>query len=189
MLISAVSDGIEALLRHALPLPAQQGDISFDAPSESWGATVNRLTVNLFLYAVERSPQPPRVQEDKRRPDGTVVRRFPLPMVQLSYLVSAWAGSTRDEHELLGDVLTRILTYPAIPAEHLAEPLQSGVQLAIAGDDVNRPRDLWSSLGGHLKASFTLTVTVAADAYAWRVAPPMIERVTATAVPQPDPAT
>jgi hypothetical protein len=187
VLISAVEDGIENLLRHELPLSTEQGDISFDAPSDTWSATVNRLTVNLFLYGVARSSQPPRLQPDQRGPDG-VSRRFALPMVQLSYLVSAWAGSPRDEHELLGDVLTRVLRHPTVAPEHLTSPLETAVQLAVASDEVNRPRDVWSGLGGHLKASFTLVATVAADAYAWQAAPPIVERVAPVTTRMTEPA-
>lgn len=176
MLISSVEEGIENLLREALPLPREHGDISFDAPSSTWSATVNRITVNLFLYGVARSSQPPRVQQD-RRADSRIARRSALPMVQLSYLVSAWAGSPRDEHELLGDTLIRLLTHPVIPDEHLTATLESAVQLAVSSDEHNRPREIWSGLGGSLKASFVLNATVAADAFAWQIAPPLVERV------------
>lgn len=177
MLISSVEEGIENLLRESLPLPREHGDISFETPSSAWSATVNRLTINLFLYGVARSSQPARVQQDRRGPDGTITRRAPLPMVQLSYMVSAWAGSPRDEHELLGDTLIQLLTHAAIPAEHVPAMLESAVQLAVSSDENNRPRELWSGLGGTLKASFVLNATVAADAFAWRIAPPLVERV------------
>ncbi|WP_029290682.1 DUF4255 domain-containing protein [Cellulomonas sp. HZM] len=177
MLIPTIDDGLERLLRASLPLAVDEGDVSFDAPSSTWSAQVNRLTVNLFLYRVSRSPQPPRPAQVRTAADGTTERRFPLPMVELSYLVSAWAGSPRDEHGLLGDVLTRLIAHQVLPAEHLARPPASPVQLALAADELNRPRELWSSLGGSLKASFTLTVTVAADAYDWQTAPPEVTGV------------
>ncbi|SEE66002.1 DUF4255 domain-containing protein [Ruania alba] len=186
MLISAVEDGIENLLRAALPLDRQHGDISFEAPNSTWSTTVNRLTVNLFLYGVSRSAQPPMVQPDRRDATGRVARRFALPMVELSFLVSAWAGSARDEHELLSDVLTRSLTYSTIPAEHLNVSLDSTVQLAVANDEKNRPRDVWSGLGGSLKASFVLIATVAADAYPWQEAAPVVDRVTPAVRPKPE---
>ena len=170
-LIPTVEDGLESYLRSSLPLSRETGDVSFEPPSATWAAQVNRITVSFFLYHVSRSPQPPRASAPRPGADGTVERRAPLPMVQLSYLVSAWAGSTRDEHQLLGDVLTRLLTQQVLPAEHLAVPLASSVQLALADDALNRPRDVWSGLGGTLKASFTLLATVAADAYAWETAP------------------
>lgn len=180
MLIPAVEDGIEKLLRATLPLPTEQGDISFEAPSSTWSASVNRLTVNAYLFGIARSSQPPRVQEHRPGPDGRIQRRFALPMVQLSYLVSAWAGSVRDEHALLGDVLTRLLAHPVIPAEHVTAALDSSVQLALGGgDDATRPREVWAGIGGHLKASFVLQVTVAADAYPWETAPTAVEGVEA----------
>ncbi len=176
MLIPTVDEGLERLLRAALPLPEDVGDVSFEPPSGTWSAQVNRLTVNLFLYQVNRSNQPPRASANRPGERGTE-RRFPLPIVQLGYLVSAWAGSPRDEHSLLGDVLTCMLAHQVLPAEHLPRPAASPVQLVVASDELNRPRELWSSLGGQVKASFTLTALVAADAYGWQVAPPAVTSI------------
>lgn len=181
MLIPVVDDGLERLLRTTLPLPVDQGDISFDTPSGAWSAQVTRLTVNLFLYGVSRSAQPPRQPGVRPGAAGGVERRFALPTVQLSYVVSAWAGSARDEHGLLGDVLTRLLAHQVLPAEHLPHEAASPVQLALATDDAARTRELWSSLGGTLKASFTLVVTLAADAYGWEPAPPLVTQVVGSA--------
>jgi len=176
MLIPTIDDGLENLLRASLPLPVETGDVSFDAPSSTWSAQVNRLTVNLFLYQVSRSGQPPRPGQTRQGPNG-VERRFALPMVQLSYLVSAWAGSPRDEHGLLGDVLTCLVSHQVLPVEHLDREPSSPVQLQLASDEVNRPREIWSSLGGSLKASFTLTALVAADAYPWEPLPPLVTAI------------
>lgn len=182
MLIPVVEDGLERLLRSTLPLPTEQGDISFDPPSSTWSAQVNRLTVNLFLYGVARSGQPPRGPVTRTGSSGVAERRRALPMIELSYLVSAWAGSARDEHLLLGDALTRLIAHQVLPEEHLPRPLSSGVQIALASDELNRPRDVWSGLGGALRASFTLLVTVAADAYDWESAAPQVTSVSGSAV-------
>ncbi|MCL3861866.1 DUF4255 domain-containing protein [Actinotalea sp. K2] len=185
MLIPAVEDGLESYLRAALPLSHEVGDISFEAPSGTWAAQVNRVTVNCFLYLVSRSPLPPRPGSSRPGAEGGLERRAPLPMVQLSYLVSAWAGSTRDEHLLLGDVLTRLIAQQVLPPEHLSTPLSSNVQLTLAVDEVNRPRDLWGGLGGNLKASFTLLATVASDAYGWESAPRGVSSIEGMATPVP----
>ncbi|MCU1688834.1 MAG: hypothetical protein JWN20_762, partial [Jatrophihabitantaceae bacterium] len=58
MLIPIVEDGLEAMLRSALPLPADVGDISFDPPASTWSAQLSRITVNLFLFEVARISQP-----------------------------------------------------------------------------------------------------------------------------------
>ena len=177
MLIPVIDDGLERLLRDTLPLPSEQGDVSFDAPSSAWSATVNRLTVNLYLYQVSRSGQPPRPPRTRTTADGRLERRGAQPMVELAYLVSAWAGSARDEHLLLGDVLTRLLAHEVLPADYLPRPLESSVQLLLAPDELNKPREVWGGLGGQLKASFTLLATVAADAYDWRPTAPGVREV------------
>lgn len=185
VLIPAVEEGIESFLRATLPLSRELGDVSFEAPSGTWAAQVNRITVNLFLYSVSRSPQPPRPMASRTGADGRLEQRAPLPMVQLSYLVSAWAGSTRDEHQLLGDVLTRLIAAQVLPPEHLGTPLSSNVQLTLAVDELNRPRDLWGGLGGSLRASFTLHATVASDAYPWQTAAPGVSAIEGMAAPVP----
>ena len=187
ILIPAVEDGLESYLRSSLPLSREAGDISFEPPSATWAAQVNRITVSCFLYNVSRSPLPPRPSAPRAGADGRVERRAPLPMVELSYLVGAWAGSTRDEHQLLGDVLARLLAQQVLPTEHLDTPLDSNVQLALAVDELNRPRDLWAGLGGTLKASFTLVATVAADAYPWETAARGVTAVDASLVAVPPP--
>ncbi|WP_168202673.1 MULTISPECIES: DUF4255 domain-containing protein [Georgenia] len=184
MLIPTVEDGLEALLRATLPLPEEVGDVSFEAPSGAWSAQVNRVTVNLFLYAVARSPLPPLPPAARSGPGGTE-RRPSLPLVQLSYLVSAWAGSTRDEHQLLGDVLTRFLSHQTVPAAHLPATLTSSVQLSLASDEVNRPRELWAALGSNHRAAFTLVVTMASDAFGWQPAATGVSSVEGLAAPVP----
>ena len=185
MLIPVVEDGLESYLRAVLPLSREVGDVSFEAPDSTWSAQVNRITVNLFLYSVSRSPLPPRPAASRPGADGRLEQRAPLPMVQLSYLVSAWAGSIRDEHQLLGDVLTRLVAQQVLPAEHLSTPLNSNVQLTLATDELNRPRDLWSGLGGTLKASFTLHATVASDAFGWETAARGVSSIEGMAAPVP----
>ena len=177
--ISHVDSALEKLLRTRLPLPEELGDISFDAPSGTWSAQLSRITVNLFLYDVQRSTMPsaPAVRTSG---DGAAQRRRAQPMIQLGYLVSAWAGSPRDEHQLLGDVVSIIAGVEAIPSDLLPDGLSSSVRLTM-GDGDNRVREIWSASGGSLKASFSLMATVAADTFDWELVPPLVERVEAMA--------
>jgi uncharacterized protein DUF4255 len=177
--ISHVDSGLEKLLRTRLPLPEELGDISFDAPSGTWSAQLSRITVNLFLYDVQRSTMPsaPAVRMST---DGPNQRRGPQPMIQLGYLVSAWAGSPRDEHQLLGDVVSIFAGTDAVPPDLLPDGLASSVRLAL-GDPDNRAREIWSASGGSLKASFSVMATVAADTFDWELMPPLVERIDAMA--------
>jgi hypothetical protein len=177
--ISHVDSGLEKLLRTRLPLPEEMGDVSFDAPSGTWSAQLSRITVNLFLYDVQRSTQPsaPSVRASE---GGPAQRRRPQPMMQLGYLVSAWAGSPRDEHQLLGDVVSILAGVELLPEDLLPDGLNSSVRVSL-GDADNKVREIWSASGGSLKAAFSLMVTVAADTFDWELQPPAVDRISAMA--------
>jgi hypothetical protein len=183
VLIPGVEQGLEKLIREALPLPEHIGDVSFDPPSRTWAAQLSRVTVNLFLFGVGKSGQPPRPTAERTTADGRVERRPPLPMVELNYLVSAWAGNVRDEHELLGDVLGCVLTHQVLPPEFMSSQLPSTVQIALAPQDHGRAKDVFTAAEGSLRASFEIVVTTALDALAWHELPPRVERIEALAAP------
>ncbi|WP_420121038.1 DUF4255 domain-containing protein [Nakamurella sp.] len=178
MIVPTIDAGLESFLRAELPLPEAVGDVSFDPPSGTWSAQLSRITVNLFLFGIGRSPQQPRPSVD-REVNGRAQRRRPIPMLELHYLVSAWAGVVRDEHQLLGDALACLVQASALPPEHLAVPLPSGVQLTVEPYDNSRAKDVWTTVGGAIKPSFELIVTSAADAPAFADLPPRVERIRA----------
>lgn len=179
MFISHVDSGLEKLLRTRLPLPEEVGDVSFDPPSSTWSAQLSRITVNLFLYDVQRSTQP-SAPSVRTVDGGPAQRRRPQPMMQLGYLVSSWAGSARDEHQLLGDVVSILAGTETLPDALVPDGLSSSVRFSL-GDPDNRVREIWSSFSGQLKASTLLTVTVAADSFDWELQPPAVERISALA--------
>lgn len=184
MFIKVVDDALERLLRDQLPLPDEIGDITFDSPTSNWSAQLSRVTVNLFLYDVTRSTLPgrPQVRDGANGHEW----RGPLPMMQLSYLVSAWAGSPRDEHQLLGDVVSRLAALQTVPAGYFGTFTPgSSVTLTLGDDSANKAREVWSALGGQLKASFALHVTIAADSYDWVPEAPAVQRIEAITKPVP----
>ncbi|HTZ43951.1 MAG TPA: DUF4255 domain-containing protein [Jatrophihabitans sp.] len=185
MLIPLVEQGLEKLVRAALPLPEQVGGVSFDPPSRTWAAQLSRVTVSMFLFGIGRSAQPPRPVPDRSGPDGQPQRRRPVPMIELNYLVSAWAGNVRDEHELLGDVLGCFLTHQALPAEHAAPALLSSVQIAVTASDSGRVKDVLSAVDGSLRAAFEIVVTTALDTGAWADTAPRVQRIAALTHPMP----
>ena len=186
MIIPVIDTGLEALVRDLLPLPSSIGDVSFDPPSGTWSAQLSRITVNLFLFGVGRSPQPPRPAVD-RTVDGRGQRRPQLPMIELHYLVSAWAGTVRDEHQLIGELLSHFTTAQILPGDHLPETMAAPVQLSVAPHDNNRAKDVWSTVGGTIKPSFELIVTTPVDALPFEALPPAVERVAALVAPHRGP--
>lgn len=179
MFIRVVDEGLERLVRAEVPLPEDVGDVSFDVPAGTWAAALARPTVNLFLYEVSRSDHPNRAPTRRVEADGTRERRAPQPMVQLNYLISAWAGSARDEHQLLGEVISRLAGRDVLPPDYLPHPLSSSVHLVLG--DADRQRDIWSGAGGTLKAAFTLHASVAADTFGWTREPPLVTRIESAA--------
>lgn len=101
-------------------------------------------------------------------------------MMELGYLVSAWAGSPRDEHQLLGELMSLLATVEVIPAEHFPRPPTTTAHLSL-GDSRHTVRELWAAMGGHLRSSATLVVTVGADSFDWELEAPGVDRIEAIA--------
>jgi len=178
MIIPTIDSGLEALLRTELPLPESVGDVSFESPSGTWSAQLSRITVNLFLFGIGRSSLQPRPAVDREQ-NGRAQRRPPIPMLEMHYLVSAWAGVVRDEHQLLGDALACLMRTTVLPAEHLPAAIPSPVQLTIEPYDNSRAKDVWATVGGAIKPSFELLVTSAVDSPAFDDLAPRVERINA----------
>lgn len=185
MVIAAVDRGLEELLRRTLPLPSHVGDVAFDAPDRTWGAQLSRLTVNLFLFDVRRSPLPPMPMAERTNAAGKLERRAPLPLIELNYLVSAWAGTVSDEHQLLGDVLACFLSHQSLPADCLPDVDVGPVQLSMSRTEGARTPDLWSKIDGRLRPSFELQATIPLDTVPWVLGPPPVERIQGMAAPRP----
>lgn len=182
MFIRAVDEALEKLVRERLPLPEELGDVSFDPPTGTWAAQLGRITVNFFLYGVTRSSNPARSTLNRMQ-DGRAERRAPQPIVDLSYLVSAWAGSPREEHQLLGDLISMVTGLRALPEEYFKTAVNSSALVDFDVDEANKVREIWGALGGQLKGSFLLRVGVATDTHDWAAAPPAIDRVEALTAP------
>jgi len=182
MFIRNVDEGLEKLIRARLPLPEEVGDVSFDAPGRNWSAQLSRLTVNLFLFHVDRSTQPSRAPQQRVDANGRAQQRAPQPMIELGYLVSAWAGSPRDEHVLLGDLVSLLAGISRLPEELVVS--DAVVQLQIgASEPFVKAREIWQGVGGDLKASFTLTATAPADTWDWTDQAPAVERISVLSSP------
>jgi hypothetical protein len=156
--IQLLDASVERFLRSVVPLPPAVS-ISFATPDKLWGAANAGPTVNLFLWDVRRDVRQAHFGVQYETVDGQGVARRPDPDVALRYLVTAWAGEPRDEHQLLGSVLRALLAHSSIPAEHVAPDLDivGGVAIEVAAGE-GKPSDFWSSLDGQLKPGFELTV-------------------------------
>jgi hypothetical protein len=168
--IQLVDRAVEQFLRDAVPLPEGSVDVSFDAPDRTWGASVTRPTVNIFLWEVTRNPSLGRASLMQRRgADGRVERRPANPVVDLHYLVTAWATEQRDEHQLLGSILGCVLSHSTLPASALPEQLtETGwISMSLATHEKRAPGEFWSALDGRLKPGLELELSLPLEVFEW----------------------
>ena len=177
MFIRAVDEGLVRMLRAEVPLAPEEADISFAPPRAGWDAALPRTTVNLFLYEVTPSVRPAQSLNRRVDPRGDVQRRRTLPMVDLNYLVSVWAADPLEEHRLLSEVVNRIAGQVMLSPEYLPAETDSSVLTFLGGDEKSRPLDIWRALGGEPRASFTLSIAVAADSFGWVTEAPPVTQV------------
>lgn len=165
--IHEVDEALRSMFRTEALAGGGQVTVVFDAPTRDWAAKVNAPTVNLYLYDI---------REDMRRRErgllneydgrGTIVaRRRPPRYFKLSYLITAWTKRPEDEHRLLSSLLACLLRYEALPAERLTGTLaELGVPvpltIALPPPEDRSFADVWSALGGELKPSLDLVVSV-----------------------------
>ncbi|HTT92323.1 MAG TPA: DUF4255 domain-containing protein [Acidimicrobiales bacterium] len=178
-MIQFIDEAIEAHLRRAVPLPDASVDISFAAPDRAWSAAVTRPTVNIFLWDIRRNTTRTTAGLAQQGADGQVERRPTNPVIDLRYVVTTWAAEHRDEHQLLGSVLTCILAHSSVPASALPPqlPTSSSLALGLASEEARVTGEFWSSLDGRLKPGLQLVVTVPLDIFSWIAAGPPAQSV------------
>ena len=162
-----------------MPLSAHAVDVSFQAPDKTWGAALTRPAINVFLWDIaSHTGFLATGLEQRVKPTGGIERRQARPVVDLGYLVTAWASERRDEHELLGSVLECVLAHAAIPDEFLPDrfaDVRCGLSLASAERRV--PGDFWSALDGRLKPGLQVQVSLPVEVFAWQPTAPPAEQV------------
>jgi hypothetical protein len=142
-------------------------EVAFDAPTKEWSTRQNNPTLNLYLYDIREDLQRREVQyEDRRNDQGIIVERvLPPRRFKLSYLATAWTQRPEDEHLILSAVIAAFIRSDALPPELLQgalaaqdEPVRVTVALPLPPE--RSISDVWSALGGELKASVDLVITV-----------------------------
>lgn len=168
-MIPDVDTALRALLRaEAVTDPVVE--LVLDPPSREWAARRNGPAVDLYLYDVREVPERRDgalvpVRDDSGR---TLSRRTGARAFRLSYLLTAWTARPEDEHRLLSSCLWCLLRHEVLPLEELGQgfDLVGRAQLAVAQPppENRKSPDLWTALGGELKPSLDVTVTLAVDA-------------------------
>ncbi len=165
-MISDVDNAIAGLLRREV-LDSARVSVVFDPPTKEWAAKRNGPAVNLFLYDI---------REDTRRRASGAFQRFgengrlesrhtPPRVFRLFYLVSAWTQRPEDEHRLLGSLLECLLGHDVVPPDLLPHsPSPVGLSVGLPPDEDRSFADVWSALGGELRPSIDVVLSLPLEA-------------------------
>ena len=163
-MIHDVDETLRQLIRRDV-LNGSNVEVAFDAPTRDWASRRKGPTLNLYLYDIIEDLQRREINyKDVRDERGRVVeRRMPPRRFRLSYLVTAWTQRPEDEHRLLSAVLGCFIRSDALPREVFQGSLvdQPDTLRVTVGLPLPKDRqlsDIWSALGGELKASLDLVV-------------------------------
>ncbi|MFC9152198.1 DUF4255 domain-containing protein, partial [Streptomyces bacillaris] len=163
-MIHEVDEGLRLLLVDA-GLQESGVDLVFDAPTKDWSARRNAPTISIFLHGIRENAGRRRTgTAEEHDENGMVIGwRTPPRWFELTYLVTAWTNRPQDEHRLLSEVLRCLMRHDVLPATMLTGSLSElglTVELEAAGPRTDGPSasDVWSALGGELKAAIDLRV-------------------------------
>ena len=165
-MINEVDETLRAIVK-AQVVNGTDVDVVFDAPTREWASRRNKPTLDLYLYDIREDLRRREVGVIERRNErGVVEERLQLPrFFKLAYLITAWTQRPEDEHRLLSAALALFLRYDFMPAEYMTPVLVDSempllIQIAYPPPENRQVSDVWSSLGGDLKPSIDLVVTM-----------------------------
>ena len=166
-MIQDVDESLRVLVKRDA-LNGSNVEVAFDAPTKDWAARRNTPTLDLYLYDIREDVARRDVTIDPIRDPrtGVVSLRQPRPRrFKLSYLATAWTQRAEDEHRLLSALLSCFIRHEHIPQEVLAGDLTRltlpcYLTVALPPPQDRSLSDVWSALGGELKPSLDIVVSV-----------------------------
>ena len=181
-MIQEIDQALRSLIR-AEAIADSDVEVVLDAPTKDWASRRNSPTIDVYLYDIrEDLRRRERGQVNEYDGSGRIVgRHLPPRHFKLSYLVTAWTQRPEDEHRLLSALLACFLRHDALPAELLSSPLSDlglpvAVTVGLPPPEDRAFADVWSALGGELKPSLDVVVTVPTDTGQRRETGPPVEQ-------------
>jgi hypothetical protein len=157
-------------------------EVAFEAPTRDWAARRNAPTIDAYLYDIREDAKRRESGMTEVRDERGVVlrRRLPPRWFRLAYLVTAWTKRPQDEHRMLAAVLATLLPHELLQPAQLTGSLAAlglTVPLTVAGNlDARSSAEVWSALGGELKPSIDVVITVPIPSFPeYDAGPPVIE--------------
>ncbi|MFE3370139.1 DUF4255 domain-containing protein [Streptomyces sp. NPDC059173] len=191
-MIHEVDEGLRLLLAES-GLEDSGVDLVFDAPTKDWSARRTAPTISVFLHGIREDAGRRRTGTAQTHDAEGVVTgwRTPPRWFELTYLVTAWTNRPQDEHRLLSEVLRTLVRADTLPARlHTGSLAELGltVELEAAGPGAGGPSasDVWSALGGELKAAIDLRILAPLAGERTTAGPPVTEGLVMKTAPHRD---
>ena len=159
---------IEKLLIQRGNLNPNQIDISFEQPNGQWSARLSRPTISCWCFDLRENLKLRNTTVNTSRNGDQGIRALPPRRIDLSYLVTAWAGKIEDEQQLLWralGALKRVSSLSPNECEGIMRYQTRDVPLLVAdtsNTSINLV-DLWGVLDNQMRLGFTLIATVELD--------------------------
>ena len=177
-MLHLIDAALESFLRATVPLGAQDVDVSFEAPDRDWSAKLTRPTVSVFLWDIRRSNRNEQAGLEELEVDGRLVRRLPLPRIELRYIVTAWTSDHGDERALLAGAMRAVLAHGEIPDTYLPDALHGLPALRLLMNRTNDDQpDFGTTLDGQLRPGVGITVVAPVETDVYTPAGPPVEVV------------
>ena len=170
-MIRDLDDTIEQLLKTRAPTGSELAGatINFDIPDSKWRNTLNKLTVNCYLYDIQENQELRTTEPFVQRNGNQAIRRPAPARINCAYCITAWSPAqdeaVLEEHRLLSQVLTVLLKNQTIPAEilqgSLADQIPPYPTVVAAPNGVKNQPEFWGALDQQLKPSLNYVVTLA----------------------------
>ena len=160
------SNALLALIKSAAETPGTPGTLNVPKGHISIESIdllkdeIAKPHVTIFLFNIHENPllknQPRLVSPPKPRP-GAVAPPTPQPVtiarppmvLDLDYMICAWAAATSDEHEILGGILRLLYDHPELGPRELGEAWgeDEAVQLTLANPSIEEQARIWTTFG------------------------------------------
>lgn len=188
-MIHHIDAAVESFVRQVVGVPNHVADVVFAAPSAITDSSMARPTFAIYLWQIVPHHSLSRGGFEDHLVGSRPARRPPSPFLKFRYFITVSAGESRDEHALLGEILTSVLAHDKLPQETLPEPLKGlriGLELADEGEEF--PASLLEA--NKIRLGLSITVAVPAEIGEWiqRGAPIESVALSASSIASPTPA-
>ncbi len=159
---------LEKVLVQRGNLTANQIDISFEQPNGQWSARLSRPTLNCWCFDLRENLKLRNMEMTTNRSGNHSKTSLAPRRMDLTYLVTAWAGKIEDEHHLLWRglaALKRVSSLSPNECEGMLRYQTHDVPLLVAdaSNITTNLVDLWGVLDNQMRLGFTMMATVELD--------------------------